>query len=85
MRGLGYHPDRNKKNSFSKSLQGGKFPRFHIYYDSEKQILNLHLDQKASTYQKATDHAGEYDGPAVFKEAQRIKKYVNNRFGKKDS
>lgn len=81
MRRLGYHPDRYSKSaepSFSKPLRGGKFPRFHIYYKSNKNQLNLHLDQKAPRYKGASDHGAEYNGKLVNEEAERIKEYVKN-------
>ncbi|MGM0438882.1 MAG: hypothetical protein ACQEP3_00385 [Patescibacteria group bacterium] len=81
MRNLGYHPDRfsdKKEPSFSRPIRGNKFPRFHIYYKKNKNILNLHLDQKAPRYKGASDHGAEYGGELVEKEAKRIKSYVHN-------
>ncbi len=81
MRRLGYHPDKkSRKNqlSFSRPLRNGKFPRFHIYYNSKENVLNLHLDQKAPRYHGASDHAAEYDGKLVKQEYDRIKSYVSN-------
>lgn len=77
MRSLGYHPDRYQdpeEPSFSKPLRGDKFPRFHIYYQPEKNQLNLHLDQKPPRYSNTIDHGAEYDGKLVREEAERIKK-----------
>ena len=81
MRKLGYHPDKGSNQSepsFSRSLRGDKFPRFHIYYKPDADYLNLHLDQKAPRYSGASDHGAEYNSPLVKKEANRIKTYVNN-------
>ncbi len=78
MRQLGYHPDNRSSNkSYSRSLSSGKFPRFHIYYNKSRNELNLHLDQKAPRYQNTNDHAGEYHGEVVEKEAKRIKSILN--------
>lgn len=77
MRSLGYHPDKYQdpeEPSFSKSLRGSKFPRFHVYYQPSKNQLNLHLDQKPPRYSNAIDHGAEYDGKLVRTEAQKIKK-----------
>ncbi len=81
MRRLGYHPDRRSSRtepSFSRPLRGGKFPRFHAYYNPGRKCLNLHLDQKAPRYSGASDHGAEYNSSLVKKEGQRIKSHVNN-------
>ncbi len=77
---LGYRPDRNstrKKPSFSRRLASTKFPRFHIYYNPNKNKLYLHLDQKPARYGTVSDHAGEYDGKRVKEEGARIKEVMN--------
>ncbi len=74
MRRAGYHPERtNRGTSFSRTLRGSRYPRFHIYYIEEKKELNLHLDQKAPQYKGAPDHGAEYNGKLVEEEAERIK------------
>ncbi len=35
--------------------------------------FNLHLDQKKPSYEGQTGHSGDYDGPAVEAESERIK------------
>ncbi len=80
IRKIGYHFDRRSSSenpSFSRPIGGGKFPRFHIYYDPKKNLLNLHLDQKAPRYSSANDHGAEYSGPVVEKEAERIKNIID--------
>lgn len=72
MRKLHYRPDK-KKNTFSRSIGSEKFPRYHIYYDAEKRIINLHLDQKSPRYQGVADHSAEYYSEPVKREANRIK------------
>lgn len=62
--------------SFTRPLERGGYPRFHLYVrvDGEELILNLHLDQKKPVYKGAHDHAAEYEGALVNNEAERIKK-----------
>jgi len=75
LRRAGYHPDkwqRGSEMSYSRSISGGRYPRFHIYWNSDRAILNLHLDQKPATYKSSPDHGAEYDSPLVKEEAQRI-------------
>ncbi len=76
LRKAGYHLDKHQREdraSFSRALSGDKYPRFHIYYDSKKKILYLHLDQKAPKYESSPDHGAEYDGRPVEEEAEKIK------------
>ncbi len=81
MRSAGYHydgvDDKTKELRFYRSLTSGLYPRFHIYgvWNRTAKIvsLSLHLDQKAPVYQGSTAHAGDYEGPVIEKEANRIK------------
>ena len=75
-----------KKNpgelSFIKSLTRNRFPRFHLYLKEKTDnqfSANLHLDQKASIYNKQTAHSGEYekDNPLLLTESARIKQFFN--------
>lgn len=77
MRSVGYSPDRTRgqeEQSFSRSLAGRKYPRFHIYVaDGEGSwTFKLHLDQKKPSYEGTAAHSGEYEGPLVLQEAERI-------------
>lgn len=81
IRRCGYIPLYDKmKNRFSfvRRLSPDFYPRFHLYLDSinDQWILNLHLDQKKPIYQKITAHSGEYEGPLVEEELNRIKKII---------
>lgn len=84
MRDIGYHFQREDlergatEYSFVRPRRG--FPRFHIYAQFEGQdlSLNLHLDQKKPIYRGATAHMGDYDGPAIEREAARIKQFFSN-------
>ena len=78
MRGFGYAPEgqdpKTGEFKFAKSITQKRFPRFHLYATEQEDtaFLNLHLDQKAPIYQGVSAHSGEYEGPLVEKEAQRI-------------
>jgi len=74
-------------NEFSivRKLTGNSYPRFHIYLKQagDKLFFNLHLDQKQPSYEGVHAHNGEYEGPAIENEADRIKeifkKYIDNK------
>ena len=59
-----------------RKLTGNHYPRFHIYVKQrgEHFDFSLHLDQKKPIYKGVHAHAGEYEGPVVEAEADRIKK-----------
>lgn len=89
MRSAGYHYDgqdpKTKEMRFYRSLSSGLYPRFHIYgtLDKNSKLLtfNLHLDQKAPVYSGATAHSGDYEGPVIEKEADRLKLITNGGHG----
>lgn len=80
IRRAGYHFERARQDgevSLYKPMTAGGFPRFHVYI---KEIetgweVNLHLDQKRPSYKGTAAHAGEYDGPVVEQEAERLKAF----------
>ncbi len=75
MRSAGYHPDKFQREgmeSFSRSLLGDRYPRFHVYYSEERKRMDIHLDHKAPKYENAPDHGAEYNGSLVEKEAERL-------------
>ncbi len=81
IRKIGYSQDRYNhpsQQSFSRSLQGTPYPRFHIYIEDtpDAWIFKLHLDQKKPSYKGSSAHAGEYGGEVVEKEALRIKELL---------
>jgi len=57
------------------------YPRFHAYVKQIGQnfIFNLHLDQKGPSYKGGHAHSGEYFGPVVENEADRIKEILNTK------
>jgi len=71
--------DTNEKGEYNmvRKLAGDNYPRFHIYLSSRGSDFNfsLHLDQKKPVYEGSGSHAhnGEYFGPIVESEADRIK------------
>ena len=77
-RELGYQIIDTKDNgqyNLVRKLTGDHYPRFHVYltqrgYDFE---FSLHLDQKKPIYEGSHAHNGEYFGPVVETEADRIK------------
>lgn len=77
--GYSMHNDfRSGKDSYSRRLGSGFFPKFHMYVEEapEKIILNLHLDQKQASYEGSNMHSGEYDGTVVEGEMERIKQFA---------
>lgn len=81
MRKGGYAPTLQtnpEEEEYSKTLMGRRYPRFHIYAsvlpEEKKAFLSLHLDQKQPSYQGVAAHGGEYEGPLLEVEAQRIKR-----------
>ena len=74
--GYGLVNDRNAREvSYARRLGSGFYPRFHIYISG--QTVNLHLDQKQASYEGSSAHSGEYDGPAVENEAERISGFIS--------
>ena len=76
MRRIGYGEYRSREGevSYMKRLRGDLYPRFHAYVEDKNHGLqiNLHLDQKQPSYGGSHAHAGEYDGPTVEREMERI-------------
>ena len=83
MRSCGYYyqgaDSKTGQLSFIRSITGSDYPRFHAYVKKENRevIINLHLDQKKPIYKGAPAHAGEYSGPVVEKEVERIKQILS--------
>lgn len=61
---------------FFRAFSSNPFPRFHIYAainKSNKQFnATIHLDQKKPVYEGTAAHSGEYEGPLIEKEVERI-------------
>lgn len=71
--------DGNNEADFSRIMGASGYPKFHLYVKSRGSELtfNLHLDQKRPSYSGTSAHAGEYDGPTVETELERIKKLIS--------
>ncbi len=69
---------RSQETSYVKRLSREFYPRFHAYPQetSDGLIINLHLDMKRPSYEGFTAHSGEYEGPLLDTEAERIKKII---------
>jgi len=90
-RELGYVIIDTNGNEYNlvRKLHGDNYPRFHIYvkvagpFDTAQTksetsfTFSLHLDQKAPRYEGVHAHNGEYFGPVVENEADRIKETLN--------
>jgi len=79
-RNIGYIIIDTKANgeyNLVRKLAGNNYPRFHAYVKQQGSnfIFSLHLDQKAPVYKGVGVHAhnGEYFGPVIDVEAERIK------------
>lgn len=61
-----------------RKLTGSNYPRFHIYVKQRGEYLdfNLHLDQKQPSYSGSHAHSGEYEGPIIETESDRIKEIL---------
>jgi hypothetical protein len=76
--GYGEHHDRRSaQTSYSRRLTPNIFPKFHVYLtDRETTVeISLHLDQKQASYGSGHMHSGDYDGPVVEKEMERIRQF----------
>ena len=75
-----FHDPRSGDESYVRRLGTHFYPRFHLYVDKHggKLRLNLHLDQKQASYEGFRKHSGEYDGPTVEAEAERLYTALHN-------
>jgi hypothetical protein len=71
---------RSGETSYSRRLDRNVFPKFHAYL-SERDggvEVSLHLDQKQPSYGVGHMHSGDYDGPLIERELERIKQSFEN-------
>ncbi len=67
----------NGEYNLVRRLDRDNYPRFHIYVKpGVTWIFSLHLDQKQPSYQGSHAHSGEYFGPVIENEADRIKEIL---------
>ena len=94
LRKCGYHFERRDDErgeiSAVRNPGAGSYPRFHVYVKSVSKMgleaskteralhINLHLDQKKPSYKGSAAHSGEYEGPLVEQEGQRIKNILES-------
>lgn len=79
--GYGFIRDHHSGHeSYVRRLGSGFYPRLHMYVEenSSEIILNLHFDQKQTSYEGAHAHNAEYDGDIVQGEIGRLKNLVNS-------
>lgn len=62
------------KESFSRKLSTGHYPRFHLYIKENSDVvaLDLHLDQTESRYEGQTAHNADYNSEEVKNELGRL-------------
>ena len=82
LRRLGYGEQRTRAGqiSYVKRVTGERFPRYHAYVEDQNGGLqvNLHVDQKEASYEGTSAHAGEYEGPLVQREMNRIAEFLSS-------
>ncbi len=88
MQRAGYHEfiDPNTgETSYIRRLTTEFYPRFHVYVDETRKgrVVSLHIDQKHASYAGSKKHAGEYSGPIVEEELERIKAVINGEISGK--
>ncbi|PIT94082.1 hypothetical protein COU00_00885 [Candidatus Falkowbacteria bacterium CG10_big_fil_rev_8_21_14_0_10_43_11] len=86
--GYAYIHDRHSgRDSFARRLTRDFYPRFHCYvFEQGGQItFNLHLDQRQTRYAGQTAHAGEYDGPLVQEELDRLQAMAEQQISKDET
>ncbi|MEI7424934.1 MAG: hypothetical protein WCK10_02335 [Candidatus Staskawiczbacteria bacterium] len=84
-RALGYIIIDTKENgeyNLVRKFGGDNYPRFHVYLKQQGStyVFSLHLDQKKPVYEGSGGHAhnGEYFGPIIDGEVDRIKETLQN-------
>lgn len=83
MRRLGYgeQQKRDGQISYVRRVSGGDFPRYHAYVEDVTggaMQVNLHVDQKAASYEGSHAHSGEYEGTLVEREMARIVNFARS-------
>lgn len=76
--------DTTEKGEYNmvRKFSRDNYPRFHVYLKQQGDdfVFSLHLDQKKPVYENSGSHAhnGEYFGPLVEGEADRIKSALSS-------
>lgn len=80
--GYGFIRDRRSgKESYVRRLTRDHYPRYHVYiaHMGKNAVIDLHLDQKRSSYAGAAAHSAEYEGQVVEKEIERLKSLLKQK------
>ena len=76
MRGAGYGQQKadGSEVAFTRRLTGTPFPRLHAYVEERNggARVSLHIDQRQPSYEGSKAHGGEYSGPLLEREMDRI-------------
>lgn len=66
---------RSRETSYHRRLGTNPFPNFHVYMTQRPDgvEISLHLDQKQPSYGVGHMHSGDYEGPVVEREMERIR------------
>ena len=69
-----FRDPRTGEISYTRRLGTHFYPRFHVYIEEQGNGMrvNLHLDQKQPSYPGFRKHSGEYSGPTVEAEMERL-------------
>ena len=72
---------RSGEVSYVRRLRNEFYPRLHAYPEEQDSglVINLHLDMKKPSYEGFTRHSGEYEGPLLDAEAERIMSIVTKK------
>lgn len=84
--GYGYQKEGSGEVAFTRRVSASPFPRYHAYVHEGRREkgevrsieVNLHLDQKETTYQGSRAHSGEYDGPLIVQELDRLRAFAQS-------
>ncbi|PLX27326.1 hypothetical protein C0583_03340 [Candidatus Parcubacteria bacterium] len=73
------HSHHTNKYSFVRRMTRDHYPRFHVYVKSNDEMIeiDLHLDQKQTSYEGNHAHNAEYEGEQVEQEVARLKGLLN--------
>jgi len=75
-----HYDNRSRETSYARRLGTGVFPKFHVYLSERAGgvEVSIHIDQKQPSYGVGHAHSGDYDGPLIERELERIKQSFEN-------
>ena len=75
-----HYDTRSQQTSYARRLGTGIFPKFHVYLAEQAGgvEVSIHIDQKQPSYGSGHMHSGDYDGPLIERELERIKQSFEN-------